>query len=297
MRQRFESLPAAARAAVSTVALLVAWAIAAVVLPQGAPIGVVVSGAILGIASALTAVGLVLIYRANRIVNFSYGAMGGVVGLTAVRTFVIWKWNYGLVIVLGVALGVVVGMLTELLVIRRFERSSRLILTVATIGLTQLFGGLELLIPDAIFDPKALTLGGFDKLILPAWARRVKRLTGQFGDELLQFTLAARRGQERLPNMGIDVEIIVINDSTARNSALQAGQVHMINRIDPKVAKLLGKAPGIKVANISGRGHYVFIMHCDTAPFDNNDLRLALKYSINRQEMVDKILDGLKFHS
>jgi peptide/nickel transport system substrate-binding protein len=88
------------------------------------------------------------------------------------------------------------------------------------------------------------------------------------------------------------VEIIVINDSTARNSALQAGQVHMINRIDPKVAKLLGKAPGIKVANISGRGHYVFIMHCDTAPFDNNDLRLALKYSINRQEMVDKILDG-----
>jgi hypothetical protein len=60
-------------------------------------------------------------------------------------------------------------------------------------------------------DQCRVTLGGFDKLILPAWARRVKRLTGQFGDELLQFTLAARRGQERLPNMGIDVEIIVIN--------------------------------------------------------------------------------------
>jgi peptide/nickel transport system substrate-binding protein len=88
------------------------------------------------------------------------------------------------------------------------------------------------------------------------------------------------------------VEILVINDSTARNSALQSGQVHVINSVDPKVAKLLGKAPGVKVANISGRGHYVFIMHCDTAPFDNKDLRLALKYSINRQEMVDKILDG-----
>ena len=33
-------------------------------------------------------------------------------------------------------------------------------------------------------------------------------------------------------------------------------------------------------------------MHTDTAPFDNKDLRLALKYSINRQEMVDKILNG-----
>ncbi|MDZ4096562.1 MAG: ABC transporter substrate-binding protein [Paracoccaceae bacterium] len=88
------------------------------------------------------------------------------------------------------------------------------------------------------------------------------------------------------------VEIIVINDATARSSALQSGQVHMINRVDPKVAKLLARMPGIKVNNVSGRGHYVFIMHANTAPFDNKDLRLALKYAINRQEMVDKILDG-----
>jgi len=88
------------------------------------------------------------------------------------------------------------------------------------------------------------------------------------------------------------VEIIVINDSTARNSALQSGQVHAIDRVEPKVAKLLSRAPGVKVTQVSGPGHYVFIMHCDTPPFDNNDLRLALKYSINRQEMVDKILDG-----
>jgi len=33
-------------------------------------------------------------------------------------------------------------------------------------------------------------------------------------------------------------------------------------------------------------------MHVDTAPFDNNDLRLALKYAIDREEMVDKILRG-----
>ncbi|HEX9858004.1 MAG TPA: ABC transporter substrate-binding protein [Paracoccaceae bacterium] len=88
------------------------------------------------------------------------------------------------------------------------------------------------------------------------------------------------------------VEMIVINDATARSSALQSGQVHIINRIDPKVAKLLGRSPGVNVKNVSGRGHYVFIMHTNTAPFDNKDLRLALKYAIDRQEMVDKILDG-----
>ena len=33
-------------------------------------------------------------------------------------------------------------------------------------------------------------------------------------------------------------------------------------------------------------------MHCNTAPFDNNDLRMALKLAIDREEMVDKILRG-----
>ncbi len=88
------------------------------------------------------------------------------------------------------------------------------------------------------------------------------------------------------------VEITVINDNTARTSALQSGQVHYINRVDPKVAGLLGRAPNVTVTQASGKGHYVFIMHCDTAPFDNNDLRLALKYAINREEMVEKVLRG-----
>ncbi|RUS59393.1 ABC transporter substrate-binding protein [Pseudorhodobacter sp. E13] len=88
------------------------------------------------------------------------------------------------------------------------------------------------------------------------------------------------------------VEITVINDATARMAAIQSGQVHIANRVDPKIAKLLSRAPGLTVQNVSGRGHYVFIMHCDTAPFDNADLRNALKLAINREEMVDKILDG-----
>ncbi len=89
-----------------------------------------------------------------------------------------------------------------------------------------------------------------------------------------------------------EVELLVINDATARTAALQSGQVHLIDRVDPKVAALLDRAPGLTVRNVSGRGHYVFIMHVDTAPFDNVDLRLALKLAINREEMVDKILRG-----
>jgi len=88
------------------------------------------------------------------------------------------------------------------------------------------------------------------------------------------------------------IEIIVINDPTARTSALQGGQVDMINRVEPKIVDLIKRVPGVTIQNVAGKGHYVFIAHCNTAPFDNNDLRLALKYALDREEMVQKILFG-----
>ena len=88
------------------------------------------------------------------------------------------------------------------------------------------------------------------------------------------------------------IEIIVINDGTARTAALRGGQVDMINGVEPKIVDLIKRVPNVTVHNVPGKGHYVFIMHCDTAPFDNNDLRLALKYAIDREEMLQKILSG-----
>jgi len=88
------------------------------------------------------------------------------------------------------------------------------------------------------------------------------------------------------------VEILTINDNTARTAAIQSGQIHLMNRIDPKIVELLKGNTDVVIERAAGPGHYVFIMHCDKAPFDNKDLRNALKMAINRQEMVDKILGG-----
>ncbi len=88
------------------------------------------------------------------------------------------------------------------------------------------------------------------------------------------------------------IEIIVINDSTARTAALQSGKVHMINRVEPKVVSLVKRIPGVAIENVPGRGHYVFLMHTDTAPFDNLDLRMALKLAMDREAMVKTILRG-----
>lgn len=151
-----------ARALLAAAALLAAWALASVVLPNGAPPGNVLAGAILGSATGLTAVGLILIWRANRVVNFANGAMAGVAGLTAVHLFVSWGWPYWVTLVVGPLLGLAVGAVVEVLVIRRFADAPRLVLTVATIGLAQLLGGIELLIPERVFSADGLVLGAFE---------------------------------------------------------------------------------------------------------------------------------------
>ncbi|MDF2764647.1 MAG: peptide transporter [Rhodospirillales bacterium] len=87
-------------------------------------------------------------------------------------------------------------------------------------------------------------------------------------------------------------EILAINDPTARASGLQSGSLHLINRADPKIVSVLQKNPNIQILEISGAGHYCFPMRADTAPFDNNDVRLALKYAIDRDEIVKKVLRG-----
>lgn len=88
------------------------------------------------------------------------------------------------------------------------------------------------------------------------------------------------------------LEYIVLNDNTARMAALQSGQIHIANRVDTKIIDMIKRVPGITVQSVSGPGHYVFVMHCNAAPFNNKDLRLALKYAVNRKEMVEKILRG-----
>ncbi|RYH04177.1 ABC transporter substrate-binding protein [Salipiger sp. IMCC34102] len=89
-----------------------------------------------------------------------------------------------------------------------------------------------------------------------------------------------------------EIEYIAINDNTARNNALLTGQVDAINRIDFKVESLLRANPNIVIKEVTGNQHYTFPMLTNNSPYDNVNLRKALKYGINRQEMVDKILLG-----
>ena len=89
-----------------------------------------------------------------------------------------------------------------------------------------------------------------------------------------------------------EVEYIAINDNTARTQALLTGQVDAINRIDFKTESLLRANPQINIQEVTGNQHYDFPMRTQTDPYTSVNIRRALKYGINRQEMVDKILQG-----
>lgn len=114
-----------------------------------APYAVLFIGTVQGTTTALLAMGLILIYRTNRFVNFSYAAMGALPGAFALGLHLEHGFPFFAALGLAVVIGVVVGFLTEL-VIRRFKNSSRLIVTVASIGLAQIFGVLSLLANKAI---------------------------------------------------------------------------------------------------------------------------------------------------
>ncbi|HVW79538.1 MAG TPA: ATP-binding cassette domain-containing protein [Mycobacteriales bacterium] len=147
------------RALSAGVGVVLALLVTHLAAPGKAPFGIILQGALFGSVNGLFALGLVLTYRSDRIVNFAYGSMGGVGGTVGVLLYLGQHWSWPLAVIAGLLTGALVGALTELLVIRRFANASRLTLTVATLGLAQVLGGIQLLLPKWIGGPSLV--GGF----------------------------------------------------------------------------------------------------------------------------------------
>ena len=88
------------------------------------------------------------------------------------------------------------------------------------------------------------------------------------------------------------VNMVALNDPNARQSALLTGQIDAITEADLKTVNLLGRNPNLKIVDVPSGTHATIPMFVDVAPFDDLNVRLALKHAINRQEIVDKILYG-----
>ena len=119
------------------------------------PAGVWVKGAIVGGLTALIALGMALTWRSNGVVSFAQGDLGMAPVVLVHLLIVSWGWSWYIAVPTGLVVAALVGAIVELAIIRRFRKAPRLLLTVATIGLAQVLGGIAIVLPR-LFDTTVL---------------------------------------------------------------------------------------------------------------------------------------------
>ncbi|MBV9368461.1 MAG: ABC transporter permease [Frankiales bacterium] len=106
-----------------------------------------VDGLSLGSLYGIVGVALVLAYRTSRIINFAAAAVGAVPAITAVLLSTADHISYLVTMPIALVGGMLSGALTEVVILRRFNKSSRLIVTVISIGVAQSYAALGFFIP------------------------------------------------------------------------------------------------------------------------------------------------------
>jgi len=89
-----------------------------------------------------------------------------------------------------------------------------------------------------------------------------------------------------------EIETLSIVDTNARTNALKTGQINYMDRVELKTVHLMKRMPGINVTATTGTAHYTIPMLVDQKPYDDNNVRMALKLAVNREELVKQILRG-----
>jgi peptide/nickel transport system substrate-binding protein len=112
---------------------------------------------------------------------------------------------------------------------------------------------------------------------------------GQFG---VRWSLSRHEGWHLEGAYFDTIEMIVLNDPNARQTALVTGDVDAVSLVELKTLALLSRDPNIVVENVPSAAAITMPMHCDKAPFDNVDVRNALKLAIDRNEIIEKIAFG-----
>lgn len=142
-------------------------------------------------------------------------------------------------------------------------------------------------------------MGQLALLIVPEGHDDWSQLIGTGGYVLESFEPGVRMRATRNPNYWRSdaawadaVEFTIILDNTARSVALTSGSVDYIDKVDSRVARRMAKNPGIVISESKGGRIIHYAMDVTADPYSSNDVREALKYSINRQQIVDTALSG-----
>lgn len=89
-----------------------------------------------------------------------------------------------------------------------------------------------------------------------------------------------------------EFEIIDFKDQISRLNALLAGQIDIANAITPEYIKILEQAKQIQTVRSQSNIYHGFDFNTAKAPFDKPEVRQAFRLIANREELVQKALNG-----
>ena len=105
-------------------------------------------GLVKGLTYAALAAGFVLIYRSTGVLNFAYAETGALGVAIFVLLLVRYDINWWLAYAISVLIGGLLGMIVELTIVRRLFTAPRLVLLIATIGVSQLMQAVKINLPQ-----------------------------------------------------------------------------------------------------------------------------------------------------
>jgi branched-chain amino acid transport system permease protein len=123
-------------------------------------VDLVALGLVVGMANALLAAGLVLIYMSNRVINFAHGELGAFAVAMMLALTRNAHLNYWLALLCSLAATAVLAAVIERTFLARLFKSPRLIVLIATIGIAQLIIVGRLIMPKAEGAGGAAALAG-----------------------------------------------------------------------------------------------------------------------------------------
>jgi branched-chain amino acid transport system permease protein len=102
-----------------------------------------VNGVLVGTVYAMVALGIVLVYRASGVFNFAQAEFGTSALFAAYAAHVMWGWSYLAAFGFGLAVALVMGLLTERLVVYPLRNASRVTVLVGTAGVALTAIGIQ----------------------------------------------------------------------------------------------------------------------------------------------------------
>jgi len=88
------------------------------------------------------------------------------------------------------------------------------------------------------------------------------------------------------------IELIGISDNAARVSALLAGDVHLINSVDPRATRRIAATPGYEIKETKSGLYTDLIMRRDNALTGNPDFVKGMKYLFDREQIRSAVFLG-----